>query len=97
MAALLCGGRCLRDRYKAKRSIKFTEQWSALLGGRFGRYENTFALDPGADDTVDYWSPTAPVEGVHSYLTYTNGMQDGGTAARGMANAFEPLGLQELE
>lgn len=83
-------------------TIKFSEQWSAMLGGRFGRYENTYPTDPASNDKVDDLSPTlalmyAPIESVHSYLTYTRGLQDGGFADRTAANAFEPLGIQESE
>lgn len=83
-------------------TIKFNEQWSVLLGARFGRYNNTNPTDPASDDTVDAWSPTvalmfAPVEQVHTYFTYTRGMQDGGFARRTATNAFAPLGLQESE
>ncbi len=83
-------------------TIKFNDQWSVLLGGRFGRYDNTNPTDPASDDTVDAWSPTvalmfAPTKGIHSYLTYTRGMQDGGFARRTATNAFAPLGLQESE
>lgn len=83
-------------------TIKFNEQWSALLGGRFGRYENTYPTDPASNDKVDDWSPTlalmyAPVEEVHTYLTYSKGLQDGGFARRAAANAFAPLGVRESE
>jgi iron complex outermembrane receptor protein len=83
-------------------TIKFSESWSVLLGGRYGRYENTFPADPASNDIVSDWSPTAalmysPVKGVHSYLTYTKGLQDGGFARRTAANRFEPLGVQESE
>ncbi|MCW1887535.1 TonB-dependent siderophore receptor [Luteolibacter flavescens] len=83
-------------------TIKFTEQWSAMLGARYGRYENTYPSDPASNDTVSDWSPTAalmyaPVEQVHAYLTYTKGLQDGGFAGRTAANAFAPLGVQESE
>jgi iron complex outermembrane receptor protein len=83
-------------------TIKFNEQWSALLGGRYGRYENVYPTDPASNDTVSDWSPTlalmyAPVEEIHTYLTYTKGLQDGGFARRGAENAFAPLGVRESE
>lgn len=83
-------------------TIRFNECWSALVGGRFGRYENTYPTDPASDDTVTDWSPTlalmyAPIGEVHTYLTYTKGLQDGGFARRTAANRFEPLGVQESE
>ncbi|WP_050025532.1 TonB-dependent siderophore receptor [Verrucomicrobium sp. BvORR034] len=82
--------------------IEFNEYWSILLGGRFGRFENTYPTDPASDDTVDAWTPTAalmfsPTENVHTYLTYTQGVQDGGTASRAATNAFAPLGVQRSE
>lgn len=82
--------------------IEFNEHWSILLGGRFGRFENTYPDDPASNDTVDAWTPTAalmfsPIENVHTYFTYTQGVQDGGTASRAAANAFEPLGVQRSE
>ncbi|GAA5131217.1 TonB-dependent siderophore receptor [Luteolibacter yonseiensis] len=83
-------------------TVEFTEQWSALAGVRYGKYENTFAGDPTSDDSVSEWSPTAalmyePVRNVHTYVTYAKGMQDGGFADRTAANAFAPLGVQESE
>lgn len=83
-------------------TIEFNESWSALLGARYGRYENTYANDPASDDTVNEWSPAAalmyePVKNVHTYVTYSKGMQDGGFADRTAANAWEPLGVQESE
>lgn len=83
-------------------TIKFNEHWSALLGGRYGKYDNTYPSDPASNDSVSDWSPTlalmyAPVEEVHTYLTYTRGMQDGGFAGRTAVNAFAPLGMQESE
>ncbi len=83
-------------------TVKFDEHWSVLVGGRFGRFDNTYPQDPDSDDTVDSFSPTAalmfsPVKGVHSYFTYTRGMQDGGTARAAAANRFQPLGMQRSE
>lgn len=83
-------------------TIELNEHWSVLLGGRFGRYENTYPDDPASDDAVDAWTPTAalmfsPVDKVHTYFTYTRGVQDGGSASRTAVNAFEPLGVQESE
>jgi iron complex outermembrane recepter protein len=83
-------------------TVKFNETWSFLFGGRFGRYENTYPSDPASDDTVNDWSPTvalmySPIEKVHTYLTYTKGLQDGGFARRAASNAYEPLGVQESE
>lgn len=82
--------------------VHFSESWSALLGARYGKYENTFTDDPASDDTVSEWSPTAalmyePVKKVHIYVSYTQGLQDGGFADRTAANAFAPLGVQESE
>ena len=83
-------------------TVKFTEHWSAMLGARYGKYENVYPADPASNDKVDDWSPTlalmyAPVEEVHAYLTYTKGLQDGGFAGRTAVNAFAPLGVQESE
>ncbi len=83
-------------------TIELNEKWSVLLGARYGRYENTYPTDPASDDTVSEWSPTLalmyePVKDVHTYATYTRGLQDGGFARRAAANRFEPLGVQESE
>lgn len=83
-------------------TIAFTEKFSTLLGIRYSEYENTFPDDPFSDDRVSDWSPTlalmyVPVNGVHTYLTYTEGLQDGGFANRFAVNAWEPLGAQESE
>ncbi|RYD18548.1 MAG: TonB-dependent siderophore receptor [Verrucomicrobiaceae bacterium] len=83
-------------------TVEFTDQWSALLGARYGKYENTNPTDPASDDSVNQWSPSAalmyePAKGVHTYVSYTRGMQDGGFARRTAANAWQPLGVQESE
>lgn len=83
-------------------TVEFTENWSALAGVRYGKYENTFADDPASDDSVSEWSPTAalmyePVKKVHTYISYSKGLQDGGFADRTATNAFAPLGVQESE
>lgn len=86
-------------------TLKFTERFSALLGIRYGAIDASDywkgALDYQYDQST--WSPTAalmyePVENVHTYVTYTEGMQDGGlTPFRGVANPYEPLGVQHSE
>lgn len=83
-------------------TIAFTRQVSALFGVRYSRYENVYPDDPSSNDSASAWSPTlalmyAPVDDVHTYLTYTRGLQDGGFASRFAVNAFEPLGVQESE
>lgn len=83
-------------------TIEFNECWSMLVGTRYAAYENTYPGFPADGDNVHDWSPVLalmyePVEGVHTYATYTRGLQDGGFARRGAANAFEPLGVQESE
>lgn len=83
-------------------TIAITERFSTLLGIRHSRYENTYPSDPASDDTVSAWSPTfalmyAPAQNVHTYITYTRGLQDGGFANRFAVNAWEPLGVQESE
>jgi iron complex outermembrane receptor protein len=83
-------------------TIEFNDQWSVLLGGRYGKFDNTNPTDPASDDTVEAWTPTvalmfAPMENVNTYFTYTRGVQDGGFARRTAANAFAPLGKQESE
>lgn len=86
-------------------TIKFSEKFSALLGVRYGEIDATEYWR----GTLDYsyrdsnWAPTAalmyaPAKNVHTYLTYTEGMQDGGlTPFRGVANPYEPLGVQHSE
>ncbi|MGE9266547.1 MAG: TonB-dependent siderophore receptor [Verrucomicrobiales bacterium] len=83
-------------------TIDFGNGWSTLLGGRYSKYENMYPSDPASDNSDSHWSPTLalmyePVENVHAYATYSRGVQDGGTARRTAANAFEPLGAQESE
>ncbi len=83
-------------------TVEFNDCWSALLGVRYGKYENTFPTDPASDDSVSEWSPVAalmyePVKDVHTYVSYAKGVQDGGFANRTAANAFAPLGVQESE
>lgn len=83
-------------------TVEFTDQWSALAGARYGKYENRFPTDPASDDSVSDWSPVValmyePVKNVHSYVSYVRGMQDGGFADRTAANAFAPLGVQNSE
>lgn len=81
-------------------TIAFSEQFSTLLGIRYGQYENTFSDDPASNDKVSTWSPTlalmvAAADNIHAYVTYTRGLQDGGFAGRAAANAWEPLGVQK--
>ncbi|MDQ8188889.1 TonB-dependent siderophore receptor [Roseibacillus persicicus] len=83
-------------------TIDFGKGWSALLGGRFSHYDNHYPTDPASDDTESAFSPTValmfePAEGVHTYVTYTRALQDGGFANRTANNAWEPLGIQESE
>ncbi len=83
-------------------TVAFSEKISALVGVRYGEYENTYADDPASNDKVNAWSPplalmVAPLPGIHTYLTYTRGLQDGGFARRAAANALEPLGVQKSE
>lgn len=83
-------------------TIAFTKQFSTLLGIRHAQYENIYPSDPASNDRVRAWSPTlalmyAPVEKVHTYVTYTRGLQDGGFANRFAVNAWEPLGVQKSE
>jgi iron complex outermembrane receptor protein len=81
-------------------TVALSEKFSALLGVRHGQYENTYSDDPASNDKVNAWSPTlalmyAPLENVHTYLTWTRGLQDGGFANRFAVNAWEPLGVQK--
>lgn len=83
-------------------TVAFSDQFSALLGIRRGQYENTYSDDPASDDKVSAWSPTlalmyAPVQNLHTYVTWTRGLQDGGFANRFATNAWEPLGVQRSE
>lgn len=83
-------------------TVDLSDQWSILLGARYGQYENTFADDPDSNDSLSKWSPTAalmyePVHKVHTYVSYSKGMQDGGFADRTAVNAFAPLGVQQSE
>ncbi|MFC7338348.1 TonB-dependent siderophore receptor [Haloferula chungangensis] len=83
-------------------TIEFNECWSALIGTRYGAYENTYPGYPADGDNVHDWSPVLalmyePIRNVHTYATYTRGLQDGGFARRGATNAFQPLGVQESE
>lgn len=83
-------------------TIHFSERFSALLGVRRGQYENTYSDDPASNDKVHAWSPTlalmyAPLANLHTYVTWTKGLQDGGFANRVAVNAWEPLGVQKSE
>jgi iron complex outermembrane receptor protein len=83
-------------------TIEFNEHWSILLGARYGKFDNSYPTDPASDDTVDAWTPTlalmfSPIKDVHTYFTYTKGVQDGGSAGRTATNAFQPLGVQKSE
>lgn len=83
-------------------TVALGEKFSALAGIRHGQYENTYSDDPASDDKVSAWSPTlalmyAPVENVHTYVTWTRGLQDGGFANRLAVNAWEPLGVQKSQ
>lgn len=83
-------------------TIHFTEKLSALVGLRYGKIDTADywqgALDYEYKESK--WSPTValmyePVENVHTYVTYTEGLQDGGlTDFNGVANPYEPLGVQ---
>ncbi len=86
-------------------TIHFTEKFSALVGLRYGKID----IQEYWQGALDYkyketdWSPTIalmyePIENVNTYLTYTEGMQDGGlTPFRGVANPYEPLGVRHSE
>ncbi len=83
-------------------TIEFNDCWSALVGTRYAGYENVYPGFPADGDNVHDWSPVfalmyEPFQDIHTYATYTRGLQDGGTARRTAANAFQPLGVQESE
>lgn len=83
-------------------TIAFSNKFSTLVGVRYGQYENSYSDDPASNDKVSAWSPTlalmyVPVENVHTYATYTRGLQDGGFANRVAVNAWKPLGVQKSE
>lgn len=78
-------------------TVAFNEKFSALIGVRHGRYRN-IDPDPAYGDRVSAWSPTlalmyAPVDNVHTYVTWTRGLQDGGADE----DTGEPLGVQKSE
>lgn len=83
-------------------TIAYSDKLSTLVGVRYGRYENRYSDDPASNDKVGAWSPTlalmyVPVDNLHTYVSYTRGLQDGGFANRLAANAWAPLGVQKSE
>ncbi|WAC19549.1 TonB-dependent siderophore receptor [Luteolibacter sp. SL250] len=78
-------------------TIKFNEHWSTLLGLRYSKFDNNNLSTVGpavteSSDSQSNWAPTAalmysPVKNVHTYVTYTQGMEDPGVA----------IGVQESE
>lgn len=86
-------------------TIEVTDWFSTLLGLRYGHIDaanyTRGTLDYDYDDSK--LIPTValmfkPVENVHAYVTYTQGMQDAGlTPFRGVANPSQPLGVQDSQ
>lgn len=91
-------------------TVEFNDCWSTLLGVRYSDIDTKshYSLQRGPNlitGTEDYgqdaWTPTvalmyAPYENIHSYVTYTRGLQDGGLYEDVNANPVN-LGPQESE
>lgn len=90
-------------------TVQITRHWSALLGVRWARFDSvsrdtTTGLRTGGYDEAAV-SPTAavmfaPVEGIHTYALYTQGLQPGGVAPSTTTNANEeqpPIASRQIE
>lgn len=103
------------DRYFEKETglfatdtIAFTEAISVLLGARYASIESS-TFSPTGAKTAEYddsaISPTValmiePISNVHTYLSYTQGLQTGGTAPPAATNSLEqmsPIESRQIE
>lgn len=89
-------------------TITFSEKWSALLGVRYAKFDTVSLASSGAiTDTYEEetLSPSfalmfEPVQDLHTYLSYTQGIESGGQAPIGTTNAGEdqpPLESWQVE
>ncbi|MFT4175136.1 MAG: TonB-dependent siderophore receptor [Luteolibacter sp.] len=63
-------------------TVDLTDQWSVLLGARYNKIDNTDNLYPEENYSQNAWSPAValmyePIKKVHTYVSYTQGLQDG--------------------